>query len=368
MGVISPYLGWWLSQMVDPVSVKYLLACFYGTLIITPSLWGHAAFSSNRPGHWLSYGTLLTAVFALGLSQIESSSVIAGCFLMIAFGLFYNPLVSLVDAIAYAHTEDAHAYSRIRLFGSLGFLVFSSTVGGMFVLSHPVMFPFVVSMVMLLAWVASWPYRKPLMFGSAETPCQTTPALTVLWKLKNLWLVSVLSQVSFVMYYVFFAMHLKSLGFENVWVGLLVGLATLAEIVAFWKIKWFFSKATPWVLISLASLASVVRWLGIGFVEEGVWGLLLLALMQCLHALGFSVFHTACLKIMHQETSSQDMGLAQGLYNALGYGVGGVLGVLLGTTLWGYGGVYVFAGAALLSFLLAGFAFMCRPRPSLEME
>lgn len=359
MGIVSPYLGWWLQQVLPTSSASIVLACFYATLIVTPSVWGHAAFSSNKPGRWLSRGTLLAAIFALGLTQIhEITPLIACCFLMIAFGIFYNPLMSLLDAIAYSQVADTHVYSRIRLYGSLGFLLFSSIIGGMVVLSHPSLFPFFVSGTLLLTYAVSWPYRQSQTFETnlPNNLLEVFPRL--LWKLKGLWVVVVASQVAFVMYYTYIALHLSSVGFSNMTIGLLIGVATMAEIAAFWKIKWFFARFSPWILISLASLITVVRWVAIGLAVDNVIFLIGLTLVQLLHALSFTVFHTACLKIIHDEVSPREMGLAQGLYNALGYGVGGVLGVLWAAHIWMSSQAGVFFTAAWISLGMSIFAFL----------
>ena len=171
MGIVSPYVGWWLQQVLDPLSASTVLACLYATIIVVPSLWGHAAFTSNRPGSWLSRGTLFACIFALGLTQIHSGQV-----------------------------EDTHTYSRIRLYGSLGFMIFSSIIGGVLVLSHPSLFPYLVSAVMLVAYVVSLPYQQAphIDYQLSGNMREAFPRL--LWQLKGLWVVVVLSKVSFVIY------------------------------------------------------------------------------------------------------------------------------------------------------------------------
>ena len=372
MGVVSPYMGWWIDQVSSPAFRPLLLGCFYATMIITPSLWSHAAFSSSRPGQWLSMGTLLTALFALGLSQVETSSIIASCFLILSFGLFYTPLLSLLDALAYSQLEDASAYSRVRLYGSWGFLVFSTFVGGFVVLDNYKTFPFVVGLIMVFAWVASIPYKKTI-FNTGnlmEHPSEKGAFRSVFVKLYKVWIAMIISQIAFVMYYVFFAIYLKNLGFSNVQVGALVGVATLAEIVSFWKIKWFFEKATPWNLIAISSFLTALRWGVIGLMGSGTWFIfVIIFVVQLLHALSFSVFHTSCLKIIHESVAPQHMGLAQGAYNAIGYGVGGLLGVFIGSFVWSqYGGHVLFEVCAVLSFFLSGLAFFFAKPSALQTK
>lgn len=78
----------------------------------------------------------------------------------------------------------------------------------------------------------------------------------------------------------------------------------------------------------------------------------IILLLQVTQAVGFSVFHTACLKIIHDKISPLQVGAAQGFYNAIGYGVGGCIGVFVGGVLWeNYKGAGVFTFAALLCLL-----------------
>lgn len=360
LGIVSPYIGWWAGQVARPEDVFWILACFYITMIASPSLWGHIAFSGNRPGRWLATSTLVSAIFALGLTQVSVSPVIASCFLMFAFGMFYSPLVSLADSIAYIHLEEEAAYSRVRLFGSLGFLCFSTVIGGLIVLEYVETFPFLVCMSILVAWVASAPYKKSVMVftdENGEAPAKIS-VKGIFVKLLPLWIVACLSQICFTLYYVYFAQHLKASGFSSLATGTLIGFSTLCEIFVFWKIKWFFKRAKPWLLIGLVSAVSALRWIGIGLIHDPSWlSILMLFGLQSLHAVGFPVYHTASLKIIHESVPSSQLGVAQGFYNALGYGIAGVVGVGIGALLWPFGGFAIFATAFCLALIVSLLAF-----------
>ena len=87
------------------------------------------------------------------------------------------------------------------------------------------------------------------------------------------------------------------------------------------------------MLMILASFTSLLRWVVISIALSPVW-FPLLFIVQASQAIGFSVFHTASLKIIHDTVSSNHMGAAQGFYNAVGYGVGGLVGVFIAGLIW----------------------------------
>ena len=370
LGLISPYLGWWLGSVVDAQSLKYILASFYATLVLIPAIWGHAAFSGQHPGRWLSHGALAAVVFALGLTQITPATPLgAACFLVMAFGVFFNPLLPLLEAMAYNQLADQQAYSRIRLYGSLGFMVCSSLVGGMVLMKHPNLFPAIVTILMAITWFFSLPYKntKPLTTSlitdvteMGEEPVEQVKTdrsvIKKIFSMWGLWLVTGLTQAAFACYFAFFALHMKDLGVAGWLVGLMIGVSAASEVIAFWKIKWFFDRASPWMLIAVASSLSCIRWVAVAMASD-LWLPVVFAL-QLTQALGFSVFHTACLKIIHQSMPAKMMGAAQGFYNAVGYGVGGILGVFFSGLVWEHyrgQGVFAFAACISLSTMLIAF-------------
>lgn len=376
LGLVSPYLAWWLNSVLADGHLKYAMAVFYFTLILVPAIWGHVAFSGTSPGRWLSNGVLAAVLFSLGLTQIDAGTNIgAACFIILAFGVFFNPIMPLTDALAYNQYADEASYSRIRLFGSLGFTFVSTLIGGVIVMSHPHFFPYMVCLLMLVTWILSLPYKAHFKSPSPSPPSShPTPKLNILSQilaptttnsvvnsiksLWPLWVVVALSQVAFSSYFAFFALHMKSIGFSGWLIGVLIGIAAAAEVLAFLKMKWFFKIMSPWMLLALASLSSLLRWVVIAFAAPS-WAPLLL-LMQASQAIGFSVLHTASLKIIHDTLPSTHMGAAQGFYNAVGYGVGGLIGVFVAGVIWENqgSGVGVFIFASTVSFLTLLFSLI----------
>ncbi|MFS2052502.1 MFS transporter [Variovorax sp. CT11-76] len=71
---------------------------------------------------------------------------------------------------------------------------------------------------------------------------------------------------------------------------------------------------------------------------------------QWLHALSFAAHHTTCIAVVSRRFPGRLRGRGQALFTVIGYGFGGVLGVLLGGAVaQAFGYRTMFALAALLA-------------------
>jgi PPP family 3-phenylpropionic acid transporter len=88
----------------------------------------------------------------------------------------------------------------------------------------------------------------------------------------------------------------------------------------------------------------------------GGW-LVALYLAQLLHALTFATHHTACIAMVSKHFPGRLRGRGQALFTVIGYGFGGVLGVLVGGLIvshWGFEAMYTAAaGLGLLALACA---------------
>lgn len=370
LGLISPYLGFWLNSVLPAEDLKYALMVFNATLIVVPTVWGYWAFKENRPGNWLSYGTIMACLFALGLTQVSRNiTLLASCFLIVAFGVFFNPILPLLEAITYQQLKTPQSYSQVRLFGSAGFMFCSFLIGSMWILNNPHHFPYIVAALLFLCWCLSFPYKNtPVLYNNSievkepiivSNPVKEKTLFSSLLSLSSLWIVVILVQAAFACYYAFFALHMEQVVSSGWIIGALLATATGAEIFAFWKIDWFFNRWKPITLLATASLCLLLRWLLLAFITPQL--IPLLFVFQLSQAIGFSVFHTVCLKIIHEKLSFTHVGAGQGFYNAIGYGVGGTIGVFFAGMFWEmYKGSGVFLFAFLLSVLSFVFALFLR--------
>ena len=127
--------------------------------------------------------------------------------------------------------------------------------------------------------------------------------------------------------YGFLSLYLDARGYSKAMIGFLWAVSVLVEIMwFFWQGRW--QARLPmhrWLVVCGA--AAVVRMVLTG---AGADWLALLLVAQVLHALTFATHHTACIAMVTQHFPGRLRARGQALFTVVGYGCGGVLGVLAG--------------------------------------
>jgi PPP family 3-phenylpropionic acid transporter len=247
-------------------------------------------------------------------------------------------------AMAHLVTQDgvfnARRYGRIRLWGSVGFLVTVIVAGVFFERAGMHHFPAwtVATMLAVTISVFCLPDLKEAIPAHALR-VNVMPVLrqrAVQWFFASVFL-HVLSHIGI---YVFFSLYLDSLGYSKSMIGLLWALSVVVEI------GWFFTQSRWLPRMSLPAwlvLCSVAMVLRMGLTASSAQVLVLLLLAQALHSLTFATHHTVCIALLSQHFSGGLRGRGQALYTVIGYGFPGVIGGLAGgmlSTHYGLASVY----------------------------
>lgn len=348
VGIILPFLGLYFQSLgLNAIEIAQLLAVLSFARIVSPPIW---ALLADRKGNFLFYVQLaswLSAGLVLGLWWLEGFWSLL--WLMAWLGFFWHAALPPMESLTLSHLgSQLSGYSRIRLWGSVGFIV--AVMGAGWLIEAYGQFAFLLvttCFFMATALIAQWNRESPqLRPGSVDWQ-----GLLILLRRPLVWWVltiALLTQIAHGIYYSFYSILLADAGYSHSSIGLLWSLGVVAEIVLF----WFFWRLSPllrfhhWLLI--ATLLSVLRWWLTGYF---VGSLVLMILAQLLHAATFAVFHAVVVQWLH-ETFVGHQAQGQALYASLSYGVGGVLGSLLAGFAWTYGGgEWTFGLAALVSLL-----------------
>jgi PPP family 3-phenylpropionic acid transporter len=234
---------------------------------------------------------------------------------------------ALAHLVSHGGAFDTKRYGRVRLWGSLGFLVTVVVAGWWFErfgLGHfPAWTLLTLSAVVVSVWLL--PNAKEAPHADERHP-DIWPVLRqppVRW-----FFAAVFCHVlAHIFIYVFFSLYLDSLGYSKTAIGLLWAVSVVIEI------GWFFSQGRWLPRFSLAGwlvLAAALMVLRMALTAglPLVWPVLLLA--QALHAITFAAHHTACIALLSQHFPGRLRGRGQALYTVVGYGLPGVIGGLGG--------------------------------------
>jgi len=348
IGIQVPFFPVWLdARGLDPRAIGLILAA---PMIMRVPIVPLATRFADRLGA-VRGALAATAAIALvfymlaGLAEGFPALFVAVVAALIAFGMTFP----FADAYALRGlAERGRSYGSARLWGSAAFI--AANVGGGFVLGLIPAGALIWLIAAACAVTAIMAAR--LVASTPEPPAHGEPAAAhgVLWRTPAFVAAiaaTSLIQASHSVYYSFSAIDWAAKGLEGTTIGVLWALGVLAEIVLF-ALSGRLPKMIGAVeLIGIGALGAVLRW-GVMALDPP---LLLLPVLQCLHALSFGATYLGTMQFLVRIAPPQMAATAQGDLSAVqGVVVAGATG-LSGVLYEAYGGL---AYAAMAGSALAG--------------
>ncbi|MFZ1493574.1 MAG: MFS transporter [Candidatus Competibacter denitrificans] len=349
LGVLLPYWGPYLAALgFGPARIGELIAIPQATKLIAPTLWGWLADRTGRRMRVIRWACLASALSFAGVFAV-GGSYFGLALVTLLFSFFWNAALPQFEAVTLTHLgEQTHRYSRVRLWGSVGFV--SAAVGLGF--ATRVWGIGIVPAMLLGLFVALWlnsllVTERPIML----TARQSLPLGRVLRQpaVIAFFVVCFLNQAAHGPYYGFFSLYLETLGYSRQFIGLMWGLGVAVEVGMFMVLPRWLPHFGPRRLMLAALALAALRWLLIGHFANH---LPVLLFAQSLHAFSFGVFHAVSIHLIHLFFPGSLQGRGQALYSSLGFGVGNALGSLAAGYLWvGLGPAAMFDLAGVLGVL-----------------
>lgn len=358
IGFFNPYLPLWLKSLGLPlVTIGVLTSLQSLTRLFAPYGWGVLSDHTGQRVPLLRWCSTLALVISAGLWVPGGTWWIAAVLLLM---FTHTSAMMPMSEAAMAHlvsqegSFDARRYGRVRLWGSLGFLVTVFAAGAWFEQFGMADFPG-WTLATLVAVVASTWLLPRLEEGppSSSTSHGARPAMApVLRRPQVRWFFAsacfhVLAHIAV---YVFFSLYLDALGYRKSTIGVLWAVSVVVEIAWFftqgrWLPRWPLSR---WLLVCAAAMALRMGMTAVA----GAW-LLVLVVAQMLHALTFAAHHTACMALLSEYFPGRLRGRGQALYTVLAYGLPGVVGALAGGALGDAAGLASVYWAAMVASVLS---------------
>jgi len=322
----SPYLA---LRGFDSLEIGLLIALVSAARSVVPLGLGWLADATHRPTLILRCAAGLAAIcFALFPYQLRLGSF---AMLSLLFGAFWNSVIPLQDTHTLTHLgSEPGRYGRIRLWGSLGFIVFSWMGGAVFARFGYEQVPGLALLPMLATFLVT------LTLPSMDLPDVRVSLRGVIPVLRSravmvALLVSALVVMSCGAYYAFFSIWLELNHYSKTAIGLLWAVGVMAEIAVFAFGPAILVRFSIRSLFIAAAAGTAVRWILVGC---AVGQPVLLTLSQLLHCLSFGVLHFAMVLTAHREFPRGLQNSGQSLFSCVAYGVGGLLGSLLAGVIW----------------------------------
>jgi PPP family 3-phenylpropionic acid transporter len=319
---------------------------------------GRLADASRRPR------LVLAGMAAVVLAGSTAFHGAAGFWPLLAVYLLVFPifqaLIPVGDSralvVASARGLD---YGRMRLWGSLAFLLAVLGVGELLDVASPDTIPWLLSgaFALVLLTAAALPAASEREAARAEDGRRRglRTLLREPWFLVFL-ATGALLQASHAVYYAFSAVHWTAAGLSPSTVGWLWAEGVIAEILLFSVSGRVLARIGPLGLLGAAALGGLVRWT----VLAGTTALPALILVQGLHAATFGAAHLGAVHFITRHAPRDLQASAQGLSSAAAGGVGMGLAMLVAGTLYERTGGAAFlamtamcAAAGVLTLVLA---------------
>jgi MFS transporter, PPP family, 3-phenylpropionic acid transporter len=331
IGFFNPYLPLWLKDMgLSLFAISVLTSVQAGTRLFAPYGWGWLSDRTGERVKLLRYGASVALVASLGLwFQLGMWWLLLVLLVMFTHTSSMMPMseAAMAHLVSQGGSFDARRYGRVRVFGSLGFLVTVFAAGVWFERFGMHDFPAWTVVTMAAVTLSVWclPDLKEAV-PAHEVRLPVWPVMrqrAVQWFFAALFF-HVLSHIGI---YVFFSLYLDSLGYSKTVIGALWAVSVVVEIVWFvTQSRWLASlPLTGWLAV-----CSAVMVLRMGLTASTGHLLWVMVVAQALHALTFAAHHTCCIALLSHHFPGRLRGRGQALFTVIGYGLPGVLGGLVG--------------------------------------
>lgn len=337
---------------MSAAQIGVLMSLMQVMRIFGPNLWGWVA---DRHRNRVTVLRLTAAAAAATFVGIFVGHSFAYFFvLMVAVNLFTSAQAPLSEAVMLSEMRgDMTHYGRLRLWGSVGFIL-TVTVGGPILDCFGIsLLPWMALMLLVLVLVASLRMEDT----SHVQMHHEVPSVLLLLKRREViafFVSTFLMIAAHASLYAFYSLYLARIGYNNTVIGLMWSLGVVVEIVFFFYQAPIFRRFGIRRLMLASLLIAVARFLLIGL---GAESLMLLLVAQVMHAATFGVHHSASVATLQRWFYGPLQARGQALYTSISYGLGGTLGGLILGMFWDtFGPWTVYLLAALFSLIGAAAA------------
>lgn len=355
LGAFSPYFGLYLQSLsFSAWDIGLLMSQMQFMRLFGPYLWGWLA---DRFGRRLAIIRFAAVAGLAGFTAFFWLDRLGGMLAAMAvLAFFWSAALPLVETLTFDHLRDERGrYSRIRLWGSVGFIVAVTGTGAILdVLPLTgmlwVCWGILAGIVLLAAVVPDAPaapqaHDSPLLGDILRQP-----------RVRALLAACFAMSAAHGALYVFYSIHLADHAYSKAEVGALWSLGVLAEIVVFILMTRLARRYSLRSLLLASFAAAVLRFLLIGW---GVESPAVVVMAQLMHGLTFGAYHASSIAAINLWFPGRAQGRGQALYSSISFGAGGLLGGLISGWTWdAIGAGWTFTLASLFAAL--GWALVWR--------
>jgi len=330
LGALVPYWGLYLqSQGLSALQIGQLMAILMGTKVIAPYIWGWLGDHLGHRMRIVRQASLLSSIVFAGMFWAQGFWQIA--LVMILFSFFWNASLPQFEVVTFTYLgERVPRYARIRVWGSVGFIVAVVLLGVMVDSQGARIILSAVALLYAGIWLSSLLVRDP---DPQPHPREQPSILSVIKRpaIVAFFAAVFLMQMSHGAYYAFYTIYLEDYGYTKTLIGQLWALGVLAEVGLFVVMHRLLERWGGRLVLVVSLLFASIRWVVVGLFPES---LSMMILSQLMHAATFGTFHASAIHLVHHYFRGRHQGRGQALYSSVSFGAGGAVGSLISGIVW----------------------------------
>lgn len=318
-GIFLPYWTGWLTSekglSVTDASIVMgagMIARSISTFFVFPYL--TKKLPLIRVIQWTTLSSLVIA-----LLYLPDSSFFLLLLLTVMFSAVYPMILPGVESGASLLVQQgAIQYGRSRSYGSIGYTAALLLIGAATAIwsTQAILYVMIGGLIVGVLF-----YSRPSPSALQIIP-QAEPVRAKKGQMKELFsqksvlavmALAVLLQGAHASYYNYGFIYLNDLGINGVYIGIILNIAVLFEILFFTKADRLLANVNISTMFLVAAIGSTVRWVAI-FLFPVTW---VFIATQVLHALSFGVAHFAFIQFISKHLPSSLIAAAQGFYAAV---------------------------------------------------
>ena len=348
VGVFSPYASLYFADRgLSATQIGILMSLMQVMRIFGPNVWGWVADQSRR------------RVLVLRLTSVAAALTFCGMFvgqsfmfffaLMVTVNLFTSAQGPISEALMLSSMRgDLTHYGRVRLWGSVGFIVLVTLSGYALDWQGIELMPWIALLMLLMVTSVTFSLHEEPATQHAQ-PSNSVRELLSRKSVLSFFASTFLMIAAHSSLYVYYSLYLSDMGYSKSVIGLMWSLGVIAEILFFFYQAPLFRRFGVRKLMLFSLGIAVIRFLMIGW---GAQSLAILLVAQVLHAATFGVHHSASVATLQRWFAGPLQARGQALYISISYGLGGTVGGLLLSACWDtFGARWVYVLAAIMSLL-----------------
>ncbi len=349
LGTLLPYWTLYLQSLgLGAATIGWLMGILHVSRVLAPNLWGWLADRTGRRVAIVRLGALASWVCFLAIFwQTEAVGI---ALVMALFSFFWNAVLPQFEVITLTCLgENRSQYSRIRLWGSIGFILAVVLIGWLLDWVSIEWLPLLVLGLLVLIWL-----NTLLLDSCTDRTVEELGEYSSIGAILRqpqviaFFLVCFLVQLSHGPYYTFYSVMMQGLGYDRAEIGLLWALGVVAEVVLFALMPRILECFSMRHILLVSLGLCVLRWSLTAWWPERLEVMLF---AQCLHAATFGSLHAVGIALVQHYFTLSTQGRGQALFSSVGFGAGGALGAVVAGQLWSVWGATTFALAAGVSVL-----------------